>query len=399
MKDLKVLYSISDVNGCSFYRMFVPASALRRDNVNAIITNLSDANINTDDEDICIIQRQYLPEAFEAIIRKRQKGIKIVGELDDNFWNIPKENSNRFAYDSSFIKQQEEKARQEGKLGEGQHFLDTKHFLTEFIRMCDAVIVSTYSLANVIKQFNKHVYVSYNYLADDLFFYINPPLKIVKGEKIRILWTGSPTHDGDVPFAIEAIKNLIRKGNNIQFVILGTPPMQYSPEFVIDETLEIHHPITPVPSYYHYLQTIPAHIGIAPLAKNAFNDCKSWIKGLEYGMSGYCPLLQKSNPYSSLAYELGYRIPLVEKNTTPAWEGALQHLIEDTEYTYNTACKFQKDVVTKFGAFAHRNDYRDLFDKIMHLEHNQYMPKQLPLRTPPPTDGTPIAAYTKVVTS
>jgi glycosyltransferase involved in cell wall biosynthesis len=384
MKSLKILYSISDVNGCSFYRMFVPASVMRRSGYDARITNLSDKEIFADDEDICIIQRQYLPEAFEAIIRKRKKGIKIVGELDDNFWNIPKENSNRLAYDSEFIKQQESEARARGELKEDQHFLDTKHFLTEFVKMCDAMIVSTYPLANVVKDFNKYTYVSYNYLADDLFFHINPPLKIEPNKPVRILWTGSPTHGGDMPFAIEAIRNLIRKGRNIKFVILGLPPVEMGSEFVLDDTFELHNPITPVPSYYYYLQSIPAHIGIAPLAKNPFNNCKSWIKGLEYGMCGYCPLLQKSNPYSSLAYELGYKIPLVEKNTVTAWEKSLEFLIDNPDFTYNMAVKFQKDIITRFAAINNIKNYENLYNRILELPYNTYMPKILPMREAPP---------------
>lgn len=378
---MKILYSISDVNGCSFYRMFTPASALRRSNIEAYITNLADPLITQDDEDICIIQRQYLPEAFETLLRKREKRIKIVGELDDNFWNIPKTNPNRLAYDSHYIMEQEKKAKEEGKLKEGMKFLDTKYFLTQFIKMCDAVIVSTYPLANVVKQFNRNVFVSYNMLADDLFFHINQPIKIDKNEQIRILWTGSPTHDGDMPYAIEAIANLIKKGYNIKFIIFGSIPNNSLPEeFKLDETLELHLPISPVPSYYYYLQSIPAHIGIAPLESNSFNNSKSWIKALEYGMCGYCPLLQKSPPYSSLSYELNYKIPLVEKNTTVMWEKSLLNLINNEDYTYNMAVKFQKDILDKFVAIKYVPHYLNLFEKIMNLPFNNYMPKILPQR-------------------
>lgn len=376
---LKPLFNISDNTGCGFYRILAPVSALKRYGIDARVTDLAGDAIRKNDENICIIQRQYLPEAFEILLMKRSCGIPVVSELDDNFWNIPKENYSNIAYDSIKLQERQAIAKQKGELGENEFYLDNKKWLTEFIRMSDAVTVSTYSLAQVVRSINPNVFVIPNYLADDLFYFIKPPSKIKQGDKIRIFWSGSPTHTGDLPYAFEALTNLQRK-YPVKLVILGQPPITLSPEWILGENLEIHPPILPVPSYYYLLQWIPAHIAIAPLAYNSFNACKSWIKGLEYGMSGYCPLLQKYHPYTSLKYEIGMDIPLVDKNTTFSWEKALESLINNPDKVFQTAVEVQQRVIKNFGMLGHIKEHIDIYKRIQNLKPNTYMPKSLPKR-------------------
>ena len=68
------------------------------------------------------------------------------------------------------------------------------------------------------------------------------------------------------------------------------------PESLKEMVTEVH-PMVPFHEYPNQLARLNFDIGIAPLADNSFNRCKSHLKALEYGMLGVPVVAADLEPY------------------------------------------------------------------------------------------------------
>jgi len=370
-----VAYSKSDQTGCAAYRMENPCKFLERFAGVTTEMHMLSSIANTSVEDICVIQRQYYPEAFHIIAHKRKFGVKVVGELDDDFWSLEDDNPAKDVYHPDRIKGAEDKARSEGKLQPGQSFLQTRKFLGEFFRTCDAVTVPTEPLADVLRRFNNHVYVLPNYFDDTILPAYPTPLRV--GETFRILWTGSNTHRNDLVPAMSALRRVIEKHPHVRFVVVGStfPEMDQIPV----GNREFYPGFPEVPDYYRLLCNVPAHVAIAPLQENTFNRSKSSCKAIEYGMAGYLPILQDYPPYSALD-EGSESLVYVDGNTEQSWYEVLTSLVEFPEGIRERAAAWQETVIRSYGMSSNVHKWVEVYEQILQLKPNYYFPKKLPTR-------------------
>lgn len=166
---------------------------------------------------------------------------------------------------------------------EGEAASEVKENLDSYfylLKNADLITVTTPELKKHVEQYtDKTVLVLPNSIDPDLF----PERK--KERKIKIGFTGSPSHVPDLELVWDAIQKLKEK-YDVYFEILG---FQY-------KNCKYKKPV-PVEHYYEALAELGADIGICPLKESGFNTCKSPLKFLEYSSVGTMVLASKRHPY------------------------------------------------------------------------------------------------------
>lgn len=163
-------------------------------------------------------------------------------------------------------------------------------------------------------------------------------------DPIRILWSGSPTHELDLEQIVEPVKYIGKKyGIAVRFLFQNFIPPQFAsaysqqgssiPQMVVAEEYEGF--VTFVPgvkteAYQRILKTMMPDFAICPLVDHAFNLAKSEIKPLEMAAIGIPSIVSDYGPYQFIKH--GHDGLKVAVNDTHGWIEALETLIEDHAY-------------------------------------------------------------------
>lgn len=104
-------------------------------------------------------------------------------------------------------------------------------------------------------------------------------------------------------------------------------------------------------------------IGIAPLAKNRFNECKSDLKLIEYGAWGLPYVASDVSPYRGYHEDTGGQFGFVCK-TSDQWEQALRCLIEEPDVRRHMGGKHRGHVREHRGPDACLRTWNDLLQSL-----------------------------------
>jgi GT2 family glycosyltransferase len=102
-----------------------------------------------------------------------------------------------------------------------------------------------------------------------------------RGNKLRVGWVGTEQHAGDLRFITEVVKATAKE---VDWVFFGMRP-----EGVESCMTEFHAPC-PFSAYPEKLASLDLDLAIAPLEIHPFNEAKSNLRLLEYGILG-CPVI------------------------------------------------------------------------------------------------------------
>ena len=332
----KILHCSSDSSGCCFYRSYLPYKYLKKDFITDISIGFSPSLTSKYlESDVIILQRHAHPEISKFIDISHNLGKKVLFDIDDLLWNIPKSN---VAYKSW-----------------------TKVMLNNMnsiISKCDAVITSTEPLSKYIKsRYNDKVYVIRNLVEDN---FINK----VKNDKIKIMFSGSITHSGDFDSGvIHALKHILSK-YDIELFFVGYIPDEFNETKYSDKVRFVKG--VDINKYIPTLQSINPDIAIAPLVDNYFNICKSNLKFLENTIAGAVSICSDIYPYSTsiIDGETGFLC-----KTSKEWIRAFENYINNpnlVEMVYKNSVSTIKDKYT----WNNKNidevccTYKDIIDSI-----------------------------------
>jgi glycosyltransferase involved in cell wall biosynthesis len=270
--------------------------------------------------DLIVTQRYAVPDQRAAgalLAHARKSGARLLFDVDDDLLNLPKKHSdiNRLSPKTSVVE--------------------------TLLRGADRVQVSTSELAARLAPVTQPgaVVVVPNGLDERLWSPAPPPEHAeagaafaaagVAGRVTRLLYMGTATHGPDLDLilpALERLKATFAAQISIELVgILGAGDL---PPFV--KRVEVPHRAgLSYPAFVAWLiaqqSQRPWAIGIAPLADNAFNRCKSSIKLLDYGALGLAAVASDMPAYRAAD---GSALPgaLLAPDET-AWFHALAQLI------------------------------------------------------------------------
>ena len=205
--------------------------------------------------------------------------------------------------------------------------------IKRILREVDGVIVSTNRLKQEIKNYCKTVEVIENRLPGFLWDQKHPEQRIKENEsenrKPRILWAGSVSHFsgndlGD--FSRELIDFIIKTRKKYTWVFFGCWPEELTNYIEIEK---FHW--AKIVEYGRFLDVLSPDIGIAPLQKNQFNECKSNIKGLEFCSLGIPGVYSNLEPYKDFT---------LISDSTEEFISNIEKLCSDKQYRIDV---FNKD--------------------------------------------------------
>lgn len=232
-----------------------------------------------------------IPGLFE---RLKKMGVKIICDLDD-YWFLHKEH---YLY---------------------LHFKDSDNAkrIMDSLKAADAVITTTATLADHIKEFNRNVFVIPNALPFDTGQFQKSK---DKESDTPFIYVGGASHRKDLELISGMDKGLTIAGFSFDPEWYAIQQAHTQAEFKNQLPLDC------------YMDAYDGHrIAIAPLAKNTFNECKSNLKILEAGCKGIPIITSKCLPY----YNPIDKDVVTYANNKEEWRYALHRLWKDRIYSYD----------------------------------------------------------------
>ncbi len=196
---------------------------------------------------------------------RKQSDAFVVAGLDDNLFDIPEKNSAKNRMPANI----EERVRQT-------------------LPHCHRLIVTTEPLVEVYKAYADDIRVVPNNLVGGDWLHLKSQRGA--GSKPRVGWAGAQQHLGDLEWLVPVIEAL---ADEVEWVFMGMCPQSFRPY-----VHEFHKPV----HYHRYpekLAELNLDLAIAPLEINGFNECKSDLRLLEYGILGWPVIATDIHPYQN----------------------------------------------------------------------------------------------------
>ena len=340
-----ITYVLSDFSefqaGCFQVRVQEPFLQLQKmgHNVDYVIQNEYQYP-ELDKTDVVLYSRTYTKDPFRALWKHRLDGKKIVYDIDDDVFNIPKLNPAHEAYK------------------------DLKNQVEGLCIEADLVITSTEALKKVIEKNTpqRNIKVIENGINLNKF-------RKVENKELRIGWTGGANHYEDINIILDVIIDL-QKEYDFKFIIQGltgspwdadaystnlmlrkgvlegTKKDLYEFKMKIYEKFRQmknfkHIPFYPPEMYPDVLSKASLDIGLIPIMGHEFDNSKSLIKYLEYTATGAAVLASNEPPYSG-------NVINTTKNKYNNWKKELTKLITNEKYRKDLAAKQHKQLFPKY---------------------------------------------------
>lgn len=207
------------------------------------------------------------------------------------------------------------------------------------LHRCDRLVVTTDFLAEAYQHFIPAIRVVPNRLEKATWL----PLQTIKrsSAKPRIGWAGGSTHQGDLVLLKEVIE---QTRNEADWVFFGMCPEELRP------LLAEYHPLISFDEYPASLAALNLDIAVAPLAQTAFNQGKSNLRLLEYGVLGIPVVCTDIDPYQNSP---ACRVA----NTVNAWTTALRERIYDADAREREGLALQQWVHRNYLLEDHLEDW------------------------------------------
>lgn len=203
-----------------------------------------------------------------------------------------------------------------------------------------------------------------NYL-DDRIWQSKPRQKQPKDpSKIRVLYSGTETHDADLKTVVEAIRTaqeIVKRQlkKDLEVVVVGgtTTKLPGMNIVRVPDSMRFY------TSYIPWLQSMrPFDFAIAPLdLDNKLNWSKSALKYLEYSAMGLPAIFTEIEPYARVvnSHENGILIP---GNSKDAWAEALVSLASDHQLAQRISNQCRTDVTANRLLSQHFGEWKSIIE-------------------------------------
>jgi hypothetical protein len=259
MKSL-LLNTPNPTDGTSLYRGYGPLGHLKE--------ALPDVKMMTSDAynwavfamvDGLFMQRPYTDNHMQIAEMARASNVPIWMDYDDDLFRVPRSNPTFKVYSDE----------------------NTKKRIAKLLAMASVVTVSTGQIKANFKGLNENILVIPNAL-DERTFNRRPEKMPLRNP--MMLWRGSPTHDKDLAFYTEPMREVAREFPKFSWCFMGGA-FWMTLEQMPPENLIIADAVDPIEYFDVILKIAPAAM-IVPLHNSDFNRTKSNIAWIEATYAG-----------------------------------------------------------------------------------------------------------------
>jgi len=269
-KPVEMIVYRGDRAACWYYRLHAPLGHVAKNHqeeYKITVSGMIDKR-QLGKYPLVLLQRQYMPEVLGPMIDAKKLGAKLIYEIDDDLFHIPKWNSAHPILGKKSV----------------------KDGVKRFLGLVDALFVTNEHLADVYRPYCRKVYVLPNSI-DYEFFYPSPK----NYEKPIVCWQGSMTHEKDLKIMGDGIYKL-GKEEAIQLKMwCGFQQGTQDPIFNVPGAHTIQ--LVPFEAFYPMFSQLDAMVGLAPITTIPFNRSKSNLKFLEYTAQGAVTVASNFGPY------------------------------------------------------------------------------------------------------
>lgn len=181
------------------------------------------------------------------------------------------------------------------------------------LSLCDRLLVTTEPLAEAHKHDIDDIRVVPNYLSKTRW----QQVKSLRGtgHKPRVGWAGAQQHHGDLEYIIDVVK---ATSHEVDWIFMGMCLDELKPH-----VKEVHE-FVPYQYYPEKLAALNLDLAIAPLENHPFNEAKSNLRLLEYGILGWPVVCTDIYPYQNAPVK---RV----NNDVASWVSAIRERIHDLD--------------------------------------------------------------------
>lgn len=292
----KVIAFPGDSQGCGHYRILQPLQAMLDAGLcrGGASTELFGPNlVLRSGADAVVLQRPVNDEALAVLESLRALQVRKIYEIDDDLARIP----------SCSIHAQDVPT-------------DIRERMARGIGLCDRLVVSTEPLAQALAGCHEDIRVVPNRLPPRWWGSTPPIRQRQRSARPRVAWAGGAGHRGDLEMIAEVIRDL---SDHVDWIFFGMCPDALRP-YVAQ-----YHTAVPTSAYPARLMALAIDwdLAIAPLEANAFNECKSNLRLLEYGWCGLPVVCSDLTPYQGNLPVM--RVP----NRVSDWKKAILECLSD----------------------------------------------------------------------
>jgi glycosyltransferase involved in cell wall biosynthesis len=316
---------------CPYVRVHAPLSALDRAArlTYAVASDVRERYVVFSEDvigsaDVVVIQRFFLnaPFSHAVVPAIARTGAAVIFEIDDLLFSLP-----------------------DGHPATGST-ADALPNLDAGIRLAQVVTATNETLAReLLRRGARQVVVIPNAIDPVVWPAVDPAERAGTNDgRVVIACTGSNTHGPDLRLVLPALREvLVRHPGRVELRFWGCVPdeMRRLPGVTTEATY-----ISRYPEYAAALSTSEIDLAVVPLADNAFNRAKSYIKWLEYGAAGIPAICSRIRPYAEVIRdgEDGY-LAGADPNE---WISRIESLIEDRAALRRVAAAAYRRVRSEF---------------------------------------------------
>lgn len=271
------VFTPSGIDACAYWRMWIPH--LNINNSHFLFTAGTPPFNEISECDVVVVQRMFMAQNIPFLKMARTYGMRIVYDLDDNIWQLPKSNPAYNIFSSA----------------------STQKGFAACAEWADIITVSTDTLNSVVYDKLGHLrniaskkeipIITIDNAIDLRLF---PESALPKDEdKIVIGWGGSNTHLGDIADVWSFLPDLLEEFPNVYMEFVGhNAPKSIREHPRVTERVWCH-----ISEFAARYATWNWDIVLAPLEQHKFNRSKSCIKMQEAAAISSPCLAEDIAPY------------------------------------------------------------------------------------------------------
>jgi len=262
---------------------------------------------NDFDADVYVFQRRFEWWMPWAVARLRALGKVVICELDDLYDDLPATSPGAKPF------------RDHADIFSVERF-------NESLGFASCVTVSTPALADHYSRYTDSIEVLPNYLDWEMWADVVPQYEVER-PRPRVGWMGwLAWRDTDLAVLREFMHDWLLDHPQVEFVSIGERPGSKTVHDYLRVPREQRRSIPGVP-FTRLAEIVPTiDIGLVPLTHGPFNECKSWLKGLEYSACGVVPVATPTQQYREFIRD-GVDGHLAD--TPDEWAARLHELVTD----------------------------------------------------------------------